>query len=123
MERNWTSFTIFVIQTKYETVSYITTEILWYWFTAGDKKQSCHQNYSEKTEMIRETKISNLINIHVNLLPQKCWRNFLENWQKKLENFVGLRYVKKMWVNNAKITYHVQRDVHLHFLNPINQEK
>ena len=23
-----------------------------------------------------------------------------------------------MWVNNAKITYHVQRDVHLHFYAP-----
>ena len=37
---------------------------------------------------------------------------------KKRENFVGHRYVKK-WVNNAKITYHVQGDVHLHFLSPL----
>ena len=34
--------------------------------------------------------------IHVNLLPQKIWRNFLENWLKKLENFVGLRYIKNV---------------------------
>ena len=56
--------------------------------------------------------------IHVNLLPQKFWRNFLENWLKNWR-ILSVFDMSKMWVNNAKITYHVQRDVHLNFLSPL----
>ena len=51
-------------------------------------------------------------------VASKMLEKFPGELAKKRENFVGLRYVKK-WVNIAKITYHVQRDVHLHFLSPL----
>ena len=54
----------------------------------------------------------------MNLLPKKIWRNFLENWLK-IWRILTVFDISKMWVNNAKITYHVQRDVHLHFLSPL----
>ena len=56
--------------------------------------------------------------IHMNLLPKKIWRNFLENWLK-IWRILMVLDISKMGVNNAKITYHVQRDVHLHFLSPL----
>ena len=40
--------------------------------------------------------LMHMSHIHVNLLPKKIWRNFLENWLKKLENFVGQRYTKNV---------------------------
>ena len=36
------------------------------------------------------------LGIHVNLLPKKIWRNFSGELAKKLENFVGLRYMKNV---------------------------
>ena len=54
-----------------------STEILW--FTAGDeKKLSRHQNYTEKTEMIRETKTSNLTNDYFGYYKKRWERS---NWK------------------------------------------
>ena len=60
--------------------------------------------------------------IHVNLLPKKIWRNFLETWLKNWR-ILSVFDIPKMWVNNAKITHHVQRDVHLQMFKSDNQEK
>ena len=51
-----------------------------------------------------------------------CLKNAGEiSWRigKKTGEFCRSSICKKMSVNNAKITYHVQRDVHLHFLSPL----
>ena len=51
-----------------------------------------------------------------------CLKNAGEiSWRigKKTGEFCRSSICKQMWVNNAKITYHVQRDVHLHFLSPL----
>ena len=68
-----------------------TTEILW--FTADEEKRSRHQNYIEKTEMIRdgETKTSTLMNDYFGYYT-KSWE--ILNWKiwvKKEEEIKGQR--------------------------------
>ena len=64
--------------------------------------------YSKRILSVLKRRLNLLI--HVNLLPQKIWRNFLENWLKNWR-ILSVFDISKMWVNNAKITYHVQRDI------------
>ena len=67
-----------------------TTEILW--FTAGDKKKrSRHQNYTEKTEMIPETKTSNLMNDYFGYYTKKLGKIELKDWVKKEEEIKSQR--------------------------------
>ena len=52
-------------------------------------------------------------------VASKMLEKFPGELAKKTGEFFRSSICKKMWVNNAKITYHVQRDVHLHFLSPL----
>ena len=54
-----------------------------YWFTAGDKKRSRNQKYTEKTEMIRETKTSNLTNDYFGYMYMKSELDFKIEWRRK----------------------------------------
>ena len=75
-------------------------------FTELCMNKSTHNQFRTRI-VTRVTRVSILVkvvftsyfpcfSIHVNLLPQKCWRNLQEKLAKKRENFVGLRYVKNV---------------------------